>query len=68
MHQVLRSHPDIAMASIKETEYFNNNLDRGSAWYSSKFPDTKATAIGEISNNYYLDPCLLYTSPSPRDS
>lgn len=55
MHQALRSHPEISMASIKETEYFNNNLHKGLSWYESKFPES-CGAVGEISNNYYLDP------------
>ena len=56
LHLALRSHPEIATASIKETEFFNTNYERGSSWYESKFPTTSCKAIGEISNNYYLDP------------
>lgn len=51
----LTSHPGIAMASVKETEYFNTHHDRGEEWYRSNFPDTDAAATGELSTNYYLD-------------
>lgn len=51
----LVSHPEIAMASVKETEYFNTHLDHGEEWYRGKFPETDLPAIGEISTNYYLD-------------
>ena len=33
--EVLESHPQISMARIKETEYFNTNFDKGAAWYLS---------------------------------
>ena len=58
MHQALRSHPEVSMASVKETEYFNTNLDKGRDWYESKFPHPESPAVGEISNNYYLDPVI----------
>lgn len=58
LHQAFRSHPDIAMASIKETEFFNTNFEKGNSWYEAKFPSTTYGAIGEISNNYYLDPVV----------
>ncbi len=51
----LTSHPGIAMASVKETEYFNTYHDRGAEWYRSNFPETDAPATGELSTNYYLD-------------
>lgn len=56
MHEVLSAHPQIGMAKIKETEYFNTNLDKGKNWYLDHFSHLQGkTAIGEISNNYYLD-------------
>ncbi len=45
------------MGRAKETEFFNTHFDRGTDWYESFFGDCgEALAIGEISNNYYLDP------------
>lgn len=43
------------MASVKETEFFNTNYAKGASWYESKFPSSGFQAVGEISNNYYLD-------------
>ena len=54
----LTSHPEIAMASVKETEYFNTHQDKGEDWYRSNFPDTDLPATGELSTNYYLDPAV----------
>ena len=56
MHEMLIAHPQIGMARIKETEYFNTNIEKGTNWYLEHFKHQKGkTAIGEISNNYYLD-------------
>ena len=56
MHNMLSAHPQIGRAKVKETEYFNTNLQKGSDWYLEHFSHLKGkTAIGEISNNYYLD-------------
>ncbi|WP_238381105.1 sulfotransferase domain-containing protein [Mariniblastus fucicola] len=55
LHQSLEAHAEIAMASVKETEYFNTFYDRSAAWYESHFK-SHAPAVGEISSNYYLDP------------
>ena len=55
--EALKAHPEIEMAKVKETEYFNTNFDRDVDWYESHFSvgSNNAQAIGEISNNYYLD-------------
>lgn len=58
LYEILKSHPDVAMASVKETEYFNTNYAKGHAWYERHFPSGDQTAVGEISNNYYLDPAV----------
>lgn len=52
--EVLSAHPSVAMATVKETEYFNTHFRQGRAWYEAHFPISNR-AIGEISNNYYLD-------------
>lgn len=54
LFEALSAHPSIAMAAVKETEYFNTHFARGPDWYEAHFPDGNR-AIGEISNNYYLD-------------
>lgn len=56
MHEMLSAHPQVGMAEVKETEYFNTNIKKGTEWYLSHFSHLRdKTAIGEISNNYYLD-------------
>lgn len=56
LFEVLKAHPQITMANVKETEYFNTNYENGHGWYESHFPAENRAAVGEISNNYYLDP------------
>ena len=45
------------MAQVKETEFFNTNYNRGINWYETLFGEQRR-AVGEISNNYYLDPAV----------
>ncbi|MEQ1904587.1 MAG: sulfotransferase domain-containing protein [Pirellulaceae bacterium] len=56
MYEILKAHPDISMAMVKETEFFNTNFQNGQAWYENHFSPSTCTAIGEISNAYYVDP------------
>jgi len=56
LFEVFRAHPEISMSSVKETEYFNTLHHKGDDWYEGHFEDGDHAAIGEISNNYYLDP------------
>ena len=51
--EALRSHPEIEMSPIKETEFFNTHFERGVEWYESHFKP--GTVSGEVSTNYYLD-------------
>jgi len=53
---MLSAHPKVGMARVKETEFFNTNYEKGSGWYEAHFPEEERSAVGEISNNYYLDP------------
>jgi hypothetical protein len=54
--EVLEAHPEIGMAKIKETEFFNTNFERGYPWYESLFAGSNGQVIGEISNCYYTQP------------
>ena len=54
--EVLQAHPEIGMAKIKETEFFNTNYERGHQWYESLFSSSNGKVIGEISNCYYTQP------------
>jgi hypothetical protein len=61
LFEVLLEHPQIIMANIKETDFFNVNYHLGETWYESHFPEClnlEKNAVGEISNNYYLDPIV----------
>ena len=52
--EALRTHPEIEMSLVKETEYFNTHFDREVQWYENHF-QKENLAVGEISSNYYLD-------------
>lgn len=56
LFEVFSAHPEISMSSVKETEYFNTLFHKSDDWYEGHFPEGAQPAIGEISNNYYLDP------------
>ena len=59
IHEVLRDHPGVGMASAKETLYFEDQYRRGERWYLRHFqgldPD-QCRAIGEVSNTYVFSP------------
>lgn len=47
------------MARVKETEFFNTNFHKGTDWYEAHFSHLSGEkAVGEVSNNYYLDPAV----------
>lgn len=54
--EVLQAHPEIGMAKIKETEFFNTNFERGYPWYEGLFSNSHGQVVGEISNCYYTQP------------
>ncbi len=58
LYEALKEHPEIYMAKdIKETNYFNDNYEKGLNWYANFFKDSgNAKAVGEISNRYIYDP------------
>ena len=61
LHEILQAHPEVATASVKETEYFNSNFHQGDAWYLKHFEeanDPAKIASGEISNCYYTEPAV----------
>jgi hypothetical protein len=52
LHAWLSQHPDIAMSTIKEINYFvSDRTDRDPAWYAHHF-DTRAPFRGESSTSY----------------
>ncbi|MEZ6127624.1 MAG: sulfotransferase [Planctomycetaceae bacterium] len=50
----LDQHPAVEMSQPKEVNYFNEQFDRGSAWYEKHFRRTPGCVQGEISP-LYLD-------------
>jgi hypothetical protein len=58
MHALLARHPQVAMARVKETCFFNDHFERGEAWYHALFPHAApgVRAIGEVSNTYIFCP------------
>lgn len=47
----LVNHPDIGMSVYKETDFFNENFEKGISWYKSLFPKGKQVN-GDVSPNY----------------
>lgn len=59
MYNLLCKHPQVAMATVKETCFFNDHHHRGLAWYRALFPATvgpQVRAVGEVSNTYIFSP------------
>jgi hypothetical protein len=51
VHEVLATHPDIAMTRTKEPNFFSERFSRGKEWYQSLF-NRKARRKGDASPNY----------------
>lgn len=59
LHEALAAHPEIGMARVKETEFFNTNFALGYDWYREHFSGVvDRKAVGEVSNMYYLDTAI----------
>jgi hypothetical protein len=58
LYEVFLEHPEVCMAKgIKETQFFNENFNKGLGWYEAFFEGCGgARAKGEISNLYIFDP------------
>ena len=57
MHALLARHPQVTMASVKETCFFNDHHARGTDWYHELFPTPPwRQAVGEVSNTYLFSP------------
>lgn len=56
LYNACRNHPDVCLASAKETLYFEDYFDKGIDWYLRFFSactnPNGSRAIGEISNTY----------------
>jgi hypothetical protein len=57
VHEVLNAHPQAALSSPKELDYFSYYYDRGHDWYESVFDATTAhLAVGDNSPSYFPHP------------
>jgi hypothetical protein len=55
LYNLLARNPQVAMARVKETCFFNDHHQRGEAWYRALFPSVlgpEVRAVGEVSNTY----------------
>lgn len=60
VHNYLRPHPDVFLASRKEIHFFDGRFDQGLDWYRSHFVGASAArAIGEATPTY------LYSAEAP---
>jgi hypothetical protein len=56
---LLRTHPQVAIASRKELHYFDRNFDKGIAWYEQFFSGRPGVAaVGEFTTHYLFDPVV----------
>ena len=63
-------HIGVAAPRQSMTEYFYKNADADEMLFIHKGTGTLKTLVGSIrfeDGDYLIIPCLLYTSPSPRD-
>lgn len=57
LYDILADHPDVALSTIKEIDFFSHYYDRGFQWYERHFPvQPGARAVGEISPSYFHEP------------
>jgi len=56
LYYYLSEHPDIFMASVKETHFFSQHYEQGVDWYQGQFSGCKnERIIGEFSTSYLMD-------------
>lgn len=62
LYKACKDHPQVCMASAKETLYFDDYYHKGIDWYLNLFrnckcpEETQHHAIGEVSNSYVFSP------------
>jgi hypothetical protein len=57
LFNALRRHPEVRLARVKETCFFNDHFHRGVDWYHALFPpDGGQPHVGEVSNTYVFSP------------
>lgn len=59
LYRILEEHPDIAVSSEKEINFFSCLYDHGYQWYEKQFGDCEGMqAVGEVSPSYFSDPSV----------
>jgi hypothetical protein len=54
LYDILADHPETALSSTKELDFFSYHYESGYAWYEQLFADKQGVkAIGEISPSYF---------------
>lgn len=57
LHQLLAAHPGVALAPVKEVQYFTLHYGRGPAWYAAQFgAGADEQRCGEITPYYVFHP------------
>ena len=54
--EALTWHPGVFVTPAKETDFFDLNFHRGTAWYEEFFFGAQAPAVGEIAHRYLRHP------------
>jgi Sulfotransferase domain len=61
MYRLLKAHPEVCVATAKETMFFDASYHKGVGWYHRFYAACSGhKAIGEVSNNY------LFSEEAPR--
>jgi hypothetical protein len=59
LHRILSEHPEIAVPSVKEVDFFSYCYDHGYQWYERRFAAGGAARVrGEISPSYFCEPAV----------
>lgn len=56
VHMAMGAHPDIAVSSPKELDFFSYHFDRGYEWYARHFASMRTAHRFECSPSYFHDP------------
>lgn len=57
LHEILADHPEVAVAAVKEVDYFTHRFENGHRWYDGQFMLSPGVqARGEISPSYFHEP------------
>lgn len=60
IYDILSDHPQVALSSLKEVDFFSYKYDHGVQWYEHNFSEQYAgqPVVGEISPSYFHEPAV----------